>query len=131
MDVGHVSHTAKLTWNLKNEGFPKGVFFFRVSICFFLVYCIIFGWRIPFDVKIFETQQRPSLAREYVPTWNRFFGSAAQSRGICVGFDHRAAAGCSSKSFALQVARVFLLRGFTVTQPVDMLIHVDSKNGIL
>lgn len=35
MDVGHVSHTAKLTWNLKNEGFPKGVFFFRVSICFF------------------------------------------------------------------------------------------------
>eukprot|EP00434_Breviolum_minutum_P030793 symbB.v1.2.027230.t2/scaffold2778.1/size70658/8 len=42
------------------------------------------------------------------------FGSAAQSRGICVGFDHRAAAGCSSKSFALQVARVFLLRGFKV-----------------
>lgn len=23
-------------------------------------------------MKIFETQQRPSLAREYVPTWNRF-----------------------------------------------------------
>ena len=42
------------------------------------------------------------------------FGSEAKSRGVCVGFDHRSAAGCSSKNFAMQVSKVFLSKGFTV-----------------
>ncbi|CAK9092456.1 unnamed protein product [Durusdinium trenchii] len=42
------------------------------------------------------------------------FGAEAKRRGVCVGFDHRAGAGCSSKSFATQVSKVFLSRGFTV-----------------
>eukprot|EP00438_Fugacium_kawagutii_P002869 Skav222163 [mRNA] locus=scaffold3048:58569:66882:- [translate_table: standard] len=42
------------------------------------------------------------------------YGSAAANRGVCVGFDHRAAAGCSSKSFALQAAKVFLSSSFKV-----------------
>ncbi|CAJ1397393.1 unnamed protein product [Effrenium voratum] len=40
-------------------------------------------------------------------------GEAAPRR-VCVGFDHRAGAGCTSRSFALQVAKVFLQRGFDV-----------------
>eukprot|EP00435_Cladocopium_sp_Y103_P042672 s592_g11.t2 len=42
------------------------------------------------------------------------FGSSAATRGICLGFDHRSAAGCSSKCFALHAANVFLSRGFKV-----------------
>lgn len=51
--LGNKTFHSKLAAEIdgKNEGFPKGIFFFRVPT---------------------ETQQRPNLAREYVPTWNQF-----------------------------------------------------------
>ena len=61
--TGHVSHTAKIRWNLEpeNDSFQPGHLFFRVSSCFLGGN---FDWPLPLMC--------PSLAREYVPTWNRF-----------------------------------------------------------